>query len=83
MWPESPLLRDAGAAVLTAGAAMAVLRLWEEVGNRALLDQVSSAYHLNRSSFLFFVFLSVDDCFDLHREILEELAHTNTKSSLN
>lgn len=39
MWPESPLLRDAGAAVLTAGAAMAVLRFWEEVGNRALLDQ--------------------------------------------
>jgi farnesol kinase len=43
MWPESPLLRDAGAALLTAGAAMAVLRFWEEVGNRALLDQVSSA----------------------------------------
>lgn len=39
MWTESPLLRDAGAAVLTAGAAMAVLRFWEEVGNRALLDQ--------------------------------------------
>ncbi|KAM3274134.1 hypothetical protein ACQJBY_043361 [Aegilops geniculata] len=39
MWPESPLLRDAGAAVLTGGVAMAVLRFWEEVGNRALLEQ--------------------------------------------
>uniref|UniRef100_A0ACD5Y3S6 Uncharacterized protein n=1 Tax=Avena sativa TaxID=4498 RepID=A0ACD5Y3S6_AVESA len=39
MWTESPLLRDAGAAVLTGGAAMAVLRFWEQVGNRALLDQ--------------------------------------------
>ena len=39
MWPESPLLRDAGAAVLTGCVAMAVLRFWEEVGNRALLDQ--------------------------------------------
>lgn len=39
MWTESPLLRDAGAAVLTGAAALAVLRVWEEVGNRALLDQ--------------------------------------------
>ncbi|KAE8809856.1 phosphatidate cytidylyltransferase family protein [Hordeum vulgare] len=39
MWPESPLLRDAGAAVLTGCVALAVLRFWEEVGNRALLDQ--------------------------------------------
>uniref|UniRef100_A0ACD5Y4D5 Uncharacterized protein n=1 Tax=Avena sativa TaxID=4498 RepID=A0ACD5Y4D5_AVESA len=39
MWTEIPLLRDAGAAVLTGGAAMAVLRFWEQVGNRALLDQ--------------------------------------------
>ncbi|XP_044392952.1 probable phytol kinase 2, chloroplastic isoform X1 [Triticum aestivum] len=39
MWPESPLLWDAGAAVLTGCVAMAVLRFWEEVGNRALLDQ--------------------------------------------
>jgi hypothetical protein len=56
MWPESPLLRDAGAAVLTAGAAMVVLRFWEEVGNRAVLDQVSSAHNLNTSSFSFFCF---------------------------
>jgi hypothetical protein len=40
MWTESPLLRDAGAAVLTGSAAMTVLRFWEQVGNRALLDQV-------------------------------------------
>ncbi|KAG8089309.1 hypothetical protein GUJ93_ZPchr0011g28577 [Zizania palustris] len=39
MWTESPLLRDAGAGVLTAASALAVLRFWEEVGNRALLDQ--------------------------------------------
>uniref|UniRef100_A0A0D3HQE7 Dolichol kinase n=1 Tax=Oryza barthii TaxID=65489 RepID=A0A0D3HQE7_9ORYZ len=36
---ESPVLRDAGAAVLTGATALAVLRFWEEVGNRALLDQ--------------------------------------------
>ncbi|CAM0950532.1 unnamed protein product [Alopecurus aequalis] len=39
MSSESPLLRDAGAAVLTGGAAMAVLLFWEQVGNRSLLDQ--------------------------------------------
>lgn len=39
MWMESPLLRDAGAAVLTGGAAISVLRFWEEIGNRSLLDQ--------------------------------------------
>lgn len=39
---ESPVLRDAGAAVLTGATALAVLRFWEEVGNRALLDQVTS-----------------------------------------
>ncbi|BAF28951.1 Os12g0105500, partial [Oryza sativa Japonica Group] len=36
---ESQVLRDAGAAVLTGATALAVLRFWEEVGNRALLDQ--------------------------------------------
>jgi hypothetical protein len=46
MWTQNPLLRDAGAAVLTGGAAMAVLRLWEQVGNRALLDQVSCHYKI-------------------------------------
>jgi hypothetical protein len=40
MWTDSPLLRDAGAAVLTGAAAAVVLRFWEEVANRALLDQV-------------------------------------------
>uniref|UniRef100_A0A0D9XN77 Phytol kinase n=1 Tax=Leersia perrieri TaxID=77586 RepID=A0A0D9XN77_9ORYZ len=40
MWTENPLLRDAGAAVLTGVAALAVLSFWELVGNRALLDQV-------------------------------------------
>ncbi|KAL6640591.1 hypothetical protein ACP70R_021714 [Stipagrostis hirtigluma subsp. patula] len=39
MWTDSPLLRDAGAALLTALAAAAVLRFWEVVANRALLDQ--------------------------------------------
>uniref|UniRef100_A0A0E0MIN2 Fatty acid desaturase domain-containing protein n=1 Tax=Oryza punctata TaxID=4537 RepID=A0A0E0MIN2_ORYPU len=40
MWSvESPVLRDAGAAVLTGASALAVLRFWEVVGNRALLDQ--------------------------------------------
>uniref|UniRef100_A0A0A9BQX7 Uncharacterized protein n=1 Tax=Arundo donax TaxID=35708 RepID=A0A0A9BQX7_ARUDO len=39
MWMDSPLLRDAGAALLTGVAAAAVLRFWEEVANRALLDQ--------------------------------------------
>ncbi|XP_066334795.1 probable phytol kinase 2, chloroplastic [Miscanthus floridulus] len=39
MWTDSPLLRDAGAAVLTGVAAAVVLRFWEEVANRALLDQ--------------------------------------------
>ncbi|KAG0519642.1 hypothetical protein BDA96_08G004300 [Sorghum bicolor] len=39
MWTDSPLLRDAGAAVLTGVAAAVVLRIWEEVANRALLDQ--------------------------------------------
>ena len=41
MWTDSPLLRDAGAAVLTGVAAAVVLRIWEEVANRALLDQVT------------------------------------------
>jgi hypothetical protein len=41
MWTDSPLLRDAGAAVLTGVAAAVVLRFWEEVANRALLDQVT------------------------------------------
>jgi len=39
MWTDSPLLRDAGAAVLTGVTAGVVLRFWEEVANRALLDQ--------------------------------------------
>ncbi|KAL6871061.1 hypothetical protein ACP4OV_014909 [Aristida adscensionis] len=39
MWTDSPLLRDAGAALLTAAAAAAVLGFWEVVANRALLDQ--------------------------------------------
>jgi len=42
MWTDSPLLRDFSAALLTAVAAAAVLRFWEEVANRALLDQVTS-----------------------------------------
>ncbi|TVU27516.1 hypothetical protein EJB05_30133, partial [Eragrostis curvula] len=41
MWTESPLLRDVGAALLTAVVAAAVLRFWEVVANRELLDQVS------------------------------------------
>jgi hypothetical protein len=41
MWTDSPLLRDAGAAVLTGVTAGVVLRFWEEVANRALLDQVT------------------------------------------
>lgn len=36
---DSPLLWDVGAALLTAVAAAAVLRFWEVVGNRQLLDQ--------------------------------------------
>jgi hypothetical protein len=40
MWTENPLVRDAGAAVLTGLAAAVVLRLWEEVASRALLEQV-------------------------------------------
>ncbi|RLM86699.1 putative phytol kinase 2, chloroplastic [Panicum miliaceum] len=40
MWTENPLVRDAGAAVLTGVAAAVVLRFWEEVANRALLEQV-------------------------------------------
>ena len=51
MWTDSLLLRDAGAAVLTGGAAMAVLLIWEQVGNRSLLDQVSLP--LQNHSFLF------------------------------
>nr|CAB3462802.1 unnamed protein product [Digitaria exilis] len=39
MWTDSPLVRDAGAALLTGVAAAVVLRFWEEVANRALLDQ--------------------------------------------
>ncbi|KAG2481493.1 probable phytol kinase 2, chloroplastic [Panicum virgatum] len=39
MWTESPLVRDAGAAVLTGLAVAVVLRFWEEVANRALLEQ--------------------------------------------
>ncbi|TVU27466.1 hypothetical protein EJB05_30077 [Eragrostis curvula] len=39
MWTESPLLRDVGAALLTAVVAAAVLRFWEVVANRQLLDQ--------------------------------------------
>uniref|UniRef100_A0A804NY35 Uncharacterized protein n=1 Tax=Zea mays TaxID=4577 RepID=A0A804NY35_MAIZE len=39
MWTGSPLLRDVGAAVLTGVGAAAVLRFWEEIANRALLDQ--------------------------------------------
>ncbi|XP_039820662.1 mRNA turnover protein 4 homolog isoform X2 [Panicum virgatum] len=39
MWTDRPLVRDAGAAVLTGVAAAVVLRFWEEVANRALLDQ--------------------------------------------
>ncbi|CAM0145699.1 unnamed protein product [Urochloa decumbens] len=39
MWTENPLVRDAGAAVLTGVAAAVVLRFWEEVANRSLLDQ--------------------------------------------
>jgi len=40
MWTENPLVRNAGAAVLTGLAVAAVLRFWEEVANRALLEQV-------------------------------------------
>ena len=43
MWTDRPLVRDAGAAVLTGVAAAVVLRFWEEVANRALLDQVMLA----------------------------------------
>ncbi|XP_062204178.1 probable phytol kinase 2, chloroplastic [Phragmites australis] len=40
MWTDSSLLlRDAGAALLTGVAAAALLRFWEEVANRKLLDQ--------------------------------------------
>ncbi|KAF8706318.1 hypothetical protein HU200_030577 [Digitaria exilis] len=39
MWTDNPLVRDAGAALLTGVAATVVLRFWEEVANRALLDQ--------------------------------------------
>ncbi|OEL17839.1 putative phytol kinase 2, chloroplastic [Dichanthelium oligosanthes] len=39
MWTDNPLVRDAGAAVLTGVAAAVVLRFWEEVANRELLDQ--------------------------------------------
>ncbi|CAO2145306.1 unnamed protein product [Urochloa humidicola] len=39
MWTENPLVRDTGAAVLTGVAAAVVLRFWEEVANRSLLDQ--------------------------------------------
>ncbi|CAN6362012.1 unnamed protein product [Urochloa humidicola] len=39
MWTENPLVRDAGAAVLTGVVAAVVLRFWEEVANRSLLDQ--------------------------------------------
>ncbi|KAJ1273683.1 hypothetical protein BS78_05G003900 [Paspalum vaginatum] len=39
MWTDIPLVRDAGAAVLTGVAAAVVLRFWEEIANRALLDQ--------------------------------------------
>ena len=42
MWMENPLVRDAGAAVLTGLAVAVVLRFWEEVANRALLEQVNS-----------------------------------------
>nr|CAB3490678.1 unnamed protein product [Digitaria exilis] len=34
MWTDSPLVRDAGAALLTGVAAAVVLRFWEEVGAR-------------------------------------------------
>ena len=40
MWKESPLLRDAGADMLTVGAVMAVLDFREEVGDHYFLDQV-------------------------------------------
>ncbi|TKW07968.1 hypothetical protein SEVIR_7G340505v4 [Setaria viridis] len=39
MWTENPVVRDAGAAVLTGVAVAVVLRFWEEVASRALLDQ--------------------------------------------
>ena len=39
MWKESPLLRDAGADMLTVGTVMAVLDLREEVGNHHFLNQ--------------------------------------------
>nr|XP_045084190.1 uncharacterized protein LOC120964260 [Aegilops tauschii subsp. strangulata] len=39
MWKESPLLRDAGADMLTVGAVMAVLDFREEVGDHYFLDQ--------------------------------------------
>ncbi|XP_048542260.1 uncharacterized protein LOC125521241 isoform X1 [Triticum urartu] len=39
MWKESPLLRDAGADMLTVGDVMAVLDFREEVGNHHFLDQ--------------------------------------------
>ena len=46
MWTDSPLLRDAGAAMLTGVAAAVVLRFWEEVANRALLEQVTPPHPL-------------------------------------
>ncbi|GJN13993.1 hypothetical protein PR202_gb00762 [Eleusine coracana subsp. coracana] len=39
MWTDRPLLWDIGAALLTAVAAAVVLRFWEVVANRELLDQ--------------------------------------------
>lgn len=37
---ENQLLHDAGAAVLTAGVALGLLRFWEELVKRGVLEQV-------------------------------------------
>ncbi|ONK77078.1 uncharacterized protein A4U43_C02F2880 [Asparagus officinalis] len=39
MLPESPLVRDACAAVVTAGVALGLLRFWEELAKRRVFEQ--------------------------------------------
>uniref|UniRef100_J3N5C6 Uncharacterized protein n=2 Tax=Oryza brachyantha TaxID=4533 RepID=J3N5C6_ORYBR len=67
MWTESPLLRDAGAAVLTGAASFAVLSFWELVANRALLDQklCRKLVHITVGLvyFLMWPFFSADDVY--------------------
>ena len=60
MWTDRPLVRDAGAAVLTGVAAAVVLRFWEEVANRALLDQVMLQPSLTPFFFLTILMEEID-----------------------